>query len=305
MTNETDQNPSGWARASALTVLLLISLSVMAAAQERPYFVTYSQYLEEPGNLEIATKNVIGKPQDGNRFMGSNVEIEYGAKGWWTTELYLDGASLANDSTIFTGFRWENRFRPLAREHWINPVLYVEFENINGANKSLLEVVGHDGAGDLTDAHAVAREEKKREIEFKLILGSSFKGWNVSENLIFEKNLANEPWEFGYAIGASRPLKLAASAKKCTLCAQRFMAGVEMYGGLGDRYSPGLHDTSHYLGPTINWTSPNGLTLSFSPQFGLNDHSVARLYRFGASYEISQVFGKMSFHRKTGEAGGK
>ena len=26
------------------------------------------------------------------------------------------------------------------REHWINPVLYVEYVDINGADKSLLEV---------------------------------------------------------------------------------------------------------------------------------------------------------------------
>jgi len=287
-----------WMPPAATLLFLFLTLSNAAVCQERPYFVTYSQNMEEPGNLEIATKNAIGKPPDGNRFVGGSMEFEYGVKAWWTSELYLDGASVSNDSTIFTGFRWENRFRPLAREHWINPVLYVEFENINGADKSLLEVVGHDGAGDLTDPHALARQEKKREIELKLILGSNFKGWNVSENLIFEKNLSNQPWEFGYAVGVSRPLKLAASAKKCSFCAQRFMAGVEMYGGLGDRYTPGLHDTSHYLGPTVNWSSPTGLTVSFSPQFGLNDHSVARIYRFGISYEVSQVFSKMGFHGK-------
>jgi len=281
-----------------MVLFLLPVLSVMGRAQELPYFVTYSQHMEEPGNLEVAAKNAIGKPQDSNRFVGASMELEYGAKAWWTTEFYLDGSAVSQDSTIFTGFRWENRFRPLAREHWINPVLYVEFENINGADKSLLEVVGHDGTKDLTDPHALARQEKLREIELKLILGSNFKGWNVSENVIFEKNLNDNPWEFGYAIGASRPLKLAASAKKCSFCAQRFAAGVEMYGGLGDRYSPGLHETSHYLGPAINWSSPIGLTVSFSPQFGLNDHSVPCLYRFGIAYEIGQVFGRMGFHRK-------
>jgi hypothetical protein len=300
--NEIGTNWLSW-RAPAgaqagLLLFLLLALSSAGFSQELPYFVTYSQHMEEPGSLEFATKNAIGRPQNSNRFAGSSLEFEYGAKAWWTTELYLDGAAAAQDSAIFTGFRWENRFRPLAREHWINPVLYVEFENINGADKSLLEVVGHDGATGLTDPHAVARQEKLREIELKLILGSNFRGWNVSENLIFEKNLDNSPWEFGYAIGASRPLKLAASAKRCRFCAQRFAAGMEMYGGLGDRYTPGLRDTSHYLGPVINWSSPSGLTLSFSPQFGLNDHSVARLYRVGVSYEISQVFGRMGFHRK-------
>ena len=283
--------------AAAIPFLTMLTLTTPACAQEWPYFVTYSHDMEEPGNLEIASKTAIGKPPSGNRFIGASMELEYGTKAWWTTELYLDGVSTPEDSTIFTGFRLENRFRPLAREHWINPVLYIEFENINGANKSLLEVVGHDGAEGLVSANGLARQEKDREIELKLILGSNFKGWNLSENLIFEKNLNNSPWEFGYAVGTSRPLKLAAKGKRCVFCTQRFRAGLEMYGGLGDRYTPGLRDTSHYLGPTVNWNAPSGLTLSFSPQFGLNDNSVPRIYRFGVSYEVSQVFRRMPLRK--------
>ncbi|MBZ5574574.1 MAG: hypothetical protein LAO09_22180 [Acidobacteriia bacterium] len=278
-----------------LTILLsAVLVSGWAAAQERPYFVTYSHEMEEPGNLEIEMFNVVGKPTGANRFLGSTVELGYGVKTWWTSEFYLDGQSTANDSTIFTGFRWENRFRPLMGEHWINPVLYVEFEN-TAADKVLREVVGHDGNADFADPNSVARAEHEREMEFKLILGSNFRGWNISENIIAVKNLANEPWEFGYAWAASRPLKLAASAHKCAFCADRFQAGIEMYGGLGDRYSFGTNQTSQYFGPTINWSSPHGTTLSFSTQFGLNDYSIPRLYRIGISYEIEQFFGR--FHR--------
>jgi hypothetical protein len=258
--------------------------------------------MEEPGNLEIESKNAVGKPGGGNRFWGAAMEFEYGAQAWWTTEFYLDGVSVARDSTIFTGFRWENRFRPLAREHWINPVLYIEFEDLNAATRSLLEVVGHDGLPDFAGSNADARQEKQRELELKLILSSNFKGWNVSENIIAEKNLAKDPWEFGYAIGVSRPLKLAASAKKCAFCAQKFEAGAEMYGGLGDRDTLGLHNTSHYLGPVMNWSAPGNWTLSFSPQFGLNDYSLPRIYRFGISYEVSQIFGKLDFLRGHGGA---
>lgn len=276
---------------------IFMGLASLASAQEWPYFVTYSHDMEEPGNLEIALKTVNGKPQDGNRFLGASMEFEYGVKTWWTSEFYLDGVMTQRDSTVFTGYRWENRFRPLLREHWINPVIYVEFENINGADKSLLEVVGHDGKGDLIDPNGEARQEKKREMEFKLILGSNFHGWNVSENIIAEKNLANDPWEFGYAWGISRPLGLKASAHDCTFCAEKFRAGLEMYGGLGDRHSFGTQFTSHYIGPTINWEAPNGMAFSFSPQFGINDFSVPRIYRFGVSYEIEDLIGH--FHRST------
>jgi len=269
-------------------LLVAVAASACCCAQERPYFVTYSHEMEEPGNLEIEMYNAVGKPLAGNRFIGTTTEFEYGAKAWWTTEFYLDGQVTWHDSTIFTGYRWENRFRPLLREHHINPVIYVEFENTS-ADKSLREVVGHDGRPDFLDSNAEARADKERELELKLILGSNFRGWNLSENFIAEKNLKNEPWEFGYALAASRPLRLAASAHKCTFCPEKFQAGVEMYGGLGDWHSFGTRLTSHYLGPAINWTSPNGFTLSFSPQFGLNDYSIPCLYRFGIQYEIEQI----------------
>jgi hypothetical protein len=161
--------------------------------------------MEEPGNLEITTKNVTGKPAGGNRFLGSALELEYGVKGWWTTELYLDGQRTAREGAVFTGYRWENRFRVLPREHWINPVLYLEFENINGADKSLLEVVANDGEADLTGLNAETRYEKKRELEAKLILGSYFKGWTFAENFIAEKNVRHAPFEFGYAVGSAGP----------------------------------------------------------------------------------------------------
>ena len=253
--------------------------------------MTYSHEMEEPGNLEIDAKNITGSPKDGNAFAATALEFEYGAKTWWTTELYLDGQTTAGESTVFTGFRWENRVRPLLTEHWINPILYFEFEDINGADKALLEVVGHDTRADFLSRNS--RAEKKREAEFKLILSSNFKGWNVSENVIAEKNLSGGAWEFGYALGAGRPLALAASAEKCTFCRENFVLGGEMYGGLGERHSFGLHDTSHYLGPVLTWNIPSGPVLRFSPNFGLNGNSNGFMFRFMVSYEIDQIVSKL------------
>jgi hypothetical protein len=99
-------------------------------------------------------------------------------------------------------------------------------------------------------------------------------------------------WEFGYAIGASRPLALKASAKRCAFCRENFIAGAELYGGLGDRYSFGLHDTSQYLAPVAAWNMPSGWTLRLSPGFGLNDQSHQFLLRWGVSREFSG-FGDM------------
>ncbi len=277
-------------RAATCALACLMAFPVLMKAQEN-YFVTYTHHMEEPGSLEISSKSVAGFPKAGNSFLGSAVELEYGVNAWWTSEFYLDGQTTARESTIFTGFRFENRFRPLLREHWINPVLYVEFEDINGADKALLEVVGHDGVSDFLDRND--RSERKREVEWKLILSSNVKGWNIAENFIGEKNLAGDPWEFGYAVAASRPLSLAASATNCAFCRENFALGAELYGGLGDRYSFGFSNTSHYLAPTVAFKMPNGPTLSFSPAAGLNHNSHGVLLRFGASYEIPQLFSRL------------
>ena len=258
---------------------------------EGPFFITYTHQMEEPGNLEIATKNVTGKPEGGDRFLGHSTELEYGVTGWWTSEWYLDGQVTSGESTLFTGYRWENRFRLLSREHWINPVLYIEFENINGANKSLLEIVNHDGKDDLTAPNDDARREKKREIEAKLILGSYVKGWTIAENFIAEKNVRHEPYEFGYAVGVSRPLALSARPEQCNLCPENIQVGAETYGGLGTHADFGVPDTAHYVAPTVAWTLANGTTFRVSPVFGLTDTSAGLLLRFGVSYEIAQ-FGR-------------
>ncbi len=279
------------ARRHAWALLLAVFPALHAA--EGPYFVTYSHDMEEPGSLEISASQVVGRPDGGHRFVNALTEFEYGLKGWWTTEVYLHGQTTAHDSTVFTGYRWENRFRLLAREHWINPVLYVEFENVNGADRSLLEVVGFDGQEDFLEPNADARGEKERELEAKLILGSHFRGWNISENFIAEKNLAHAPFEFGYAVGVSRALASAARPERCRLCPENFQAGIELYGGLGthEHFGP-VGDTAHYIAPVVAWQLPGGASLQISPAFGLTGSSVPFLLRFGVSYEVAQ-FGRV------------
>jgi hypothetical protein len=281
-------------------VLLCLAAQPSPGA-EGPFFITYTHQMEEPGNLELAFKSVSGHPGGNGRFFATVAEFEYGVKGWWTTSVYLDGQPTRGDSTLFNGFRWENRFRLLPREHWINPVLYLEFANINNADRSLLEVVSTDGEGDLVGYNNDNRREKKRELEAKMILSSHYKGWTIAENFIAEKNLRHAPFEFGYAVGVSRPFALAARAETCQFCPENFQAGVEMYGGLGTHDSFGLHDTSHYIAPTLAWTSSNGTTLRFSPGFGITSGSAPFLLRVGLSYEISQ-FGRRAQNllRKTG-----
>src|SRR5437868_4265752 len=90
----------------ALAVCLVVGLYPIASrAADVPYFVTYSHRLEEPGNVEIAINEVAGAPKGGHAFLNTLVEIEYGVKGWWTTELYLSGQGTRHEGSVFTGYR--------------------------------------------------------------------------------------------------------------------------------------------------------------------------------------------------------
>jgi hypothetical protein len=271
-----------------LTFGLLLAFAATTHAQESPYIVTYDHYLEEPGNLEVEYFSTFGTHRGGNPFLADWMEFECGVKAWWTTEFYLDGQSTFGDSTVFTGFRWENRVRLLQHEHFVNPVFYVEYEQINDADKIIKEIEGHDVESDQAAPNALSRRDLNHELEMKLLLSKTFNGWNFAVNPLATKNLLpSEPWEFGYAVGASRPLTLNASANSCNFCRENFIAGIELYGGLGDTQSFGLHETSHYLAPVAAWNLPSGWTVRLSPGFGLNDNSHQLLLRWDLSYEFT------------------
>jgi hypothetical protein len=280
-------------RVAYITILLAFA-SFMAQAQESPYFVTYDHHLEEPGNLEIETSSTAGIPRQGQHFFfAPYLELEYGVTGRWTSELYLEGQSTAGDSTIFTGWRLENRFRPLAREHRINPVLYLEYENISEASRIQKEIVGT--ALDLNETNAEARATRAHEVETKLILSSTAHNWLIAENFIVEKNLSeNEGFEFGYALAIARPLATLASGKNCRFCRENFIAGLELYGGLGTTQGFGLHDTAHYVAPAISWQISDNASVRFSPAIGLTRGSSPALLRFGYSYEIGGFSTKLA-----------
>ena len=273
---------------SVPVLIFILSYCHSSFAQESPYIVTYDHYLEEPGSLEVEYFSTFGTQRGSNDFHAFWAEFEYGATAWWTTEFYVDGQTTFSDSTLFTGFRLENRLRLLNREHIVNPVLYIEYEQISAADKILKEVEGHDVESDFAPSNSELRKEHNHELELKLLLSSTFQGWNVAVNPIATKNLSpSEPWEFAYAIGASRPLALKALPNRCNFCPENFIAGMEMYGGLGDVSSPGLHNTSHYLAPAIAWNLPSDWTFRLSSGFGLNDNSHRFLLRWGVSREFS------------------
>ena len=284
---------------SSLIILLFIATR-SSLAQESPFFVTYTHHLEEPGNVGVEVSSTTGVPRNGQRFYSAPyMELEYGVTARWTSELYLEGQSTWGDSTVFTGWRWENRYKPLKREHWINPVLYLEYEGINEASRIQKEVEG--GGPDLSSRNAVLTPGRNHELESKVILSSEYHDWNISENFTAAKNFSqSEGVEFGYAFGVSRPLATLASGANCRFCRENFILGAEIYGGLGSTLGFGVRDTAHYVAPVLSWMVSDNSTLRFSPGFGLTQESNPMLIRFGYTYEVQNFGSRISklFGRK-------
>jgi len=278
----------------AIFLVLLGSLGV-GRAQESPYIVTYDHQLEEPGNLEIESFVTLGVPRSEQNFYAAPwMEIEYGVTARWTAELYLEGQGTAGDSAVFTGWRLENRFRPLKREHWINPVLYLEYESTSEASRIQKEIVG--GAPDIDSPNSDLQGTKNHELEGKLILSSTVHDLNIAGNFITEKNLSRgEGFEFGYALGFSRPLATLASGTSCRFCRENFLAGVEFYGGLGSTEDGvGVQNSAHYVAPVVSWQVSENASIHFSPAVALTGQGSPMLIRFGYSYEIRGFGSRLS-----------
>ncbi len=93
-------------RRTILALALFALLPLAARAQEKPYFVTYDHTMEEKGNLEISSESTFGlQKQNLPTFYAPLAEFEYGWSGWWTSELYLEGATQSHDAAVFTGWR--------------------------------------------------------------------------------------------------------------------------------------------------------------------------------------------------------
>lgn len=284
---------AAWGSAMRSIAACIFAMCVLprGMAQEVPYFVTYDHHLEEPGNLVLETFTTTGIPsgrESGQHFyIAPYMEIEYGLTNRLTTSMYWEGQGTAGDSAVFTGWRFETRFRPSLREYKINPVIYLEYESVNDASRINKEVVG-EGV-DLDAANGRLRAVKNHEVEAKLILSSDFGKWNMSENFVVDKNLSRgEGFEFGYAVGVSRWLAKREQMAYCRFCSQSFVLGAELYGGFGSSLEPqfGLRDTAAYVAPSLSWqVSPNAC-LRASTAVGIAHETNAVLLRIGYSYEI-------------------
>lgn len=256
-----------------------------------PFFVVYDHHPEEKGEVEVMLMNDFNKSRVGRDNYAQMVEVEYGVTDRWTSEFMLEGQKTTGDSWVYTGWRWENRYRLFEEELPVNPMIYAEWENLNGATKYKMEVSGNRDLEPVSNTEA--KKEKERILETRLILGKEFGPLTVAFDWINESDtLRRFETAFGYAMGFRYTIGVHAGEhlhrrERRNGDNSRWIVGMEMYGGLGDTKSFGImpKKQEHYLAPVVMWHAYN-VMFHFSPAIGLTDASDKYVLRTAIGWEF-------------------
>jgi hypothetical protein len=284
----------------------VIILALMVGAYLPPWqawagneanFVLYDHHTDEKGETEINVfgdfSNAVG---DEPRYAAQLFEIERALTDRWEAALYLEGDKIDGEDYLFGGWRFESRYRLFEYGTFLNPVLYVEYENLDPNHKYLLEVTGRTDTpeGPLGTKH---------EVESKLIVGHDITSkFDVAFNWINETNFDSGRWEFGYALGFNYAIIGEANqeaeehkhgereARKASGWAiKELKIGGELYGGIGDS-TLGLtldpNVTQQYAGLNLKTEWTNGLHVMVGGAGGLTKDSERGLLRLMIGYEF-------------------
>jgi hypothetical protein len=120
-----------------------------ASAGNEANFVLYDHHTDEKGETEVNVfgdfSNAVG---DEPRYSAQLFEIERALTDRWEAALYLEGDKTKDEDYQFGGLRLESRYRLFDYGVFLNPVLYVEYENLNPEHKYLLDVTGRTDMPD-------------------------------------------------------------------------------------------------------------------------------------------------------------
>jgi hypothetical protein len=280
--------------------LLIASLSLLtrqASAGNEANFVLYDHHTDEKGETEVNLfsdfSNAVG---DEPRYSAQLFEIERALTDRWEAALYLEGDNIDGEDYLFSGWRLESRYRLFEYGAFLNPVLYVEYENLHPDHKYLLDVTGRTDTPE-------GPETWEHEIESKLIVGHDITNkLDVAFNWINETNVDTGRWEFGYALGFNYAIVGEAdqegeekheahghAKKPAGWEIKEVKLGGELYGGLGDS-TLGLtldpNVTQQYAGLNLKTEWANGLHVMVGGAAGLTKESERALLRLMIGYEF-------------------
>jgi hypothetical protein len=249
-------------------MVFIFNLVGSFASAHEGYLSTYNHHII-PGEFEIMLMSDFTSPsnhkreKDGqNNYFSQMLELEYSPNSQLAFELMMEGFKEINsETTKFTGFRYETRYRPFKSEAVLfNPTLYLEYEDLHVDTRYKMEVSGWI---DPPYEESGAELEKESILESRLILSQDFGRWNAAFNWINESDLHSGTIAFGYSLGFLYRLPQSAKTShdheiKGKVHSQHVFVSpvsiaLEFLGALGDTKKFGLDTTrqEHYFQPSI------------------------------------------------------
>ena len=214
----------------------------LAFAHMRDYLVNQSYHTTRKGEFELELHNDLNlKEGDNDNTYSSQhqVEFEYGLTNRLQLAYYEVLKWDRPNDWQRDSFKIETKYRFLeSGELPVDVALYGEYRNPNGHQDTGSDVV-----------------------EGKLILSKDFGPWNVTGNLVAEREIdAHEDWQWEYTAGVSYSLS------------PKVRLGLELKEDLGDQGEFGIHRKAHKLQlvPGIYANVAPHVRLLFGPAIGLS-----------------------------------
>lgn len=180
-------------RIKRLLSILVVMTGVATFAGNDGYFTTYNHHIEA-GKWELMLMNDYTVPSSLNRAEGEGhyfsqmIELEYEIAGRFATEFMIEGfEDVESGKSMFTGFRWENRFKLFEDETFLNPLIYAEYEHLQKETRYKMEVSGWVKPPYDEEDNGVEKDE--RILETRIILSHDFNNANIAFNWINETDL--------------------------------------------------------------------------------------------------------------------
>ncbi len=276
-------------------IVMLFFLGVFAIAPSIVHagnganFVLYNHHTAEAGEMEVMLMNDFGQEADGTRYTAQMVEFELGVTERFTTEFMIEGQTTeGSDSYLLTGFRLEGRYRLFDYGTFLNPVIYVEYEDLSEETKYVMEMAGREDATPQNKA----RPSRERVLETRFIIGHDFReGFDISANWLNESDLDTGVTSFGYAIGLNYVIPGftdSAHMEDEEKGYKKVTFGLELFGALGDSDKGITADsdiTQHYLSPNFKVHMGDNLMVKLGGAIGLTNVS-QDIVRLAMGYEF-------------------
>lgn len=279
----------------SLVTLGAVAFSGNSMAGNGANFVLYNHHTEKAGDTAAMLMSDFAQDESNQSYNAQMLMVERGITDRWTSEFMIEGQRTPGEPYRVTGWRWENRYRPFDYGAFLNPVFYVEWENLKTSTKYLMEVSGRvDSESGEPDATS------EGILETRLILGHDFNDrFNASFNWINETNASTRATDFGYALGLNFELLGSGHdtanhahhlpGKTDGVTVRELTLGLEMYGGLGNSkkgVTASGRLTEQYLGLNLVSHLTNGVMLQAGLASGLTSPSQRGLLRFMAGYDF-------------------